>query len=81
MKYISILQNKNQFFVNDLLATFEVSKKYIEIRTTISPKLSIIDKNWFKKIIAITVAKIGSVNESTDVRVIPINLEPQKNNV
>ena len=46
-----------------------------------SPKLSIIDKNWFKNIIAIKVAKIGSVNESTDVRVTPINLEPQKNNV
>ncbi len=66
---------------HDFLVIFDLSKKYIERRTTINPKLSIIDKNWFKKIIAMTVAKIGSVNDRTDVRVTPMNLEPQKNNV
>ena len=65
----------------DFLVIFDLSKKYIERRTTINPKLSIIDKNWFKKIIAMTVANIGSVNDRTDVRVTPMNLEPQKNNV
>ena len=67
--------------VQGFFVIFDLSKKYIERRTTINPKLSIIDKNWFKKIIAMTVAKIGSVNERTDVRVTPMNLEPQKNNV
>ena len=66
---------------HDFLVIFDLSKKYIERRTTINPKLSIIDKNWFKKTIAMTVAKIGSVNERTDVLVTPMNLEPQKNNV
>ena len=67
--------------VQGFFVIFDLSKKYMDRRTTINPKLSIIDKNWFKKIIAMTVEKIGSVNERTDVLVTPMNLEPQKNNV
>ena len=66
---------------HDFLVIFNLSKKYIKRRTTVNLKLSIIGKNWFKKIIAMTVVKIGSVNERTDVLVTPMNLKPQKNNV